>query len=148
MKKIFIYYSYTGNGELVASTLKEQGYELRRFQEKKKMPKSFFGGMMVGGFRAGLGLKGKLVNFDNDISNYDEIVIGSPIWNGRLTPATNGLLNQLDLKDKKVTFVLYSGSGTGKHAVKKLNKLFNNVKIIFLQEPKKYNEELNKLKEI
>ena len=101
MNKIFIYYSYTGNGEMVASCLQEQGYDIRRFTEKKKMPKSFFGGMMVGGFRAGLNLKGKLVDFNNDISNYDEVVIGSPIWNGKLTPATNAVLKALDLSNKK-----------------------------------------------
>lgn len=148
MNKIFIYYSYTGNGKIVASCLQEQGYDIRRFTEKKKMPKSFFGGMMVGGFRAGLNLKGKLVDFDNDISNYDEVVIGSPIWNGKLTPATNAVLKALDLSDKKVTFVIYSGSGEGKGAVKKINKLFANATIIFLKEPKKYPEELEKVKGI
>lgn len=30
MKKLFIYYSLTGNGDEVAKTLKEKGYEIRK----------------------------------------------------------------------------------------------------------------------
>ena len=43
MRKIFIYYSLTGNGDFVASKMLENGYEVRKVIEKKKMPKSFFG---------------------------------------------------------------------------------------------------------
>ena len=145
MKKLFLYYSFTGNQELVAGLLAEKGYELRRVIEKKKMPKSFFGIMMAGGFRAGLGLKGKLVDYDNDVSEYDEIVIGSPIWNGRFPPAINAVLKQTDFSGKKLSFLFCSGSGEGKKAEQKAKKLFGDVRILFLQEPKKHPDELNKL---
>lgn len=145
MKKIFIYYSHTGSGEVVANILKEKGYELRRVYEKKKMPKSFFMQMMVGGFRAGTNQTGKLTNYDNNVEEYDEIVIGSPIWNGRIPPATNAVLKETDLSNKKVTFVFYSGSGEGQKAKEKVEKLFPTSNIIFLKEPKKYLQELDKL---
>ena len=148
MKRLFVYYSFTGNGKIVSELFEKQGFEIREVHEKAKMPKSFFWGIMAGGFRAGLGLKGKLIDFDDDISSYDEIVIGSPIWNGRFPPATNGMLARLNLADKKVSFVVYSGSGTGKHALKRIQKEFPDAKTIFLQEPKKYPGELEKLKEI
>lgn len=145
MKKIFIYYSFTGNGDLVADEMRVKGYDIRKVVEKKKMPKSFFLSVMEGGFRAGIHAKGKLVDYDNDVSEYDEVVIGGPIWNARLCPAINTVLAKTDLKGKKLTFVLYSGSGTGNKALKKLNKLFEDKDIIFLQEPKKYREQLDKL---
>ena len=145
MAKLFIYYSFTGNGEKVSFALSKKGYEVRRVEEKKKMPKSFFLQMMAGGFRAGVGIKGKLKPYDKDISSFDEVVIGSPIWNGAFPPATNALLNELDLKEKKVSFLLYSGSGEGAKAKKKIEKLFPNAPILFLKEPKKHEEELAKL---
>ena len=145
MKKLFIYYSHTGNGDVVSTFFKEKGYEIRKVVEKKKMPKSFFMQMMVGGFRAGIGAKGKLVNYNNDVKEYDEVVIASPIWNKKFPPATNAVLKETDLSNKKVTFVLYSGSGTGPKATEKINKLFKNASIIYLKEPKKYPEELIKL---
>lgn len=145
MKRLFVYYSLTGNGDEAAKRMKEKGFDIRKVVEKKKMPKSFFWKMMAGGFRAGINAKGRLVEFDDDISSYDEIIIGSPIWNGRFPPAINGALDRLDLRGKKVSFLLYSGSGEGKHALKKIKRLFPDSKALFLREPKKYPEQFDKL---
>jgi len=145
MKKLFLYYSNTGNGDVVAEVFKKKGYDIRKFDTIKKLPKSFFWAMMVGGFQAGAKKKAKLLPFNQDISSYEEVVIGSPIWNGRFTPALNGLLDVLDLSTSKLSFVFYSGSGEGKKAVERLQKEFPNAPYIFLQEPKKYPEQLKKL---
>ena len=145
MSKLFIYYSLTGNGDLVAKEFEKKGYEIRKVTEKKKMPKKFFWMVLGGGFRAGLGLKGKLVDYNNDVSQYENIVIGSPIWNGRFPPVMNSVLAQTDFSNKKLTFVFYSGSGEGKKAEARVKKEFPNALIVFLQEPKKHEKELEKL---
>ena len=144
MKKLFIYYSFTGNGDVVADYLKDK-VDIRKVETKQKLPKSFFFQMMVGGFKGGIGYKDKLYDYDKDISNYDEIIIGSPIWNGNISAPINRVLDDLDLKDKKVSFIFYSGSGTSPSATKKVNELFKEVKIIDLQEPKNNVNELKKL---
>ena len=148
MNKLFIYYSNTGSGDIVSKEFEKAGYEIRKVVEKKKMPKSFFFQMMSGGFRATTGAKGKLINYDNDVSKYDKIVIGSAIWNSRLTPAINSVLKETNLEGKDVSFVLYSGSGTGEKAEERIKKEFPSAKIIFLKEPKKYKDELKKIKEL
>ena len=145
MKKLLIYYSLTGNGELVASKLSEQGYEVRRVIEKKKMPKTFFFIILSGGFRAGMKQKGKLIDYNNDVKDYDEIVVASPIWNGRITPAINSVLDLTDLKDKKLHFVFYAGGGEAPKTIKRINKEYPNADIVILKEPKKYQEELEKI---
>ncbi len=145
MKKLFIYYSYTGRGDIVAQRMQEKGYEVRKVETVKNLPKSFFWAMMVGGFQAGAKKKAELKDFDKDISMYEEVVFGSPIWNGTFTPALNSLLSVLDLSNKKLSFIFYSGSGEGKKAVKRLNKEYPNAPYIFLKDPKKYPEELKKL---
>ena len=63
--------------------------------------------MMIGGMLAGMNHKAKLKDFDNDVSSYDEIVIGSPIWNGKFACPINSLLDKLDLKKKKLRFIIY-----------------------------------------
>ena len=146
--KLFIYYSLTGNGDLLAEKFKEKGFDIRKVIEKKKMPKAFFFMIMVGGFRAGINAKAKLIDYNLDVSEYDEIVIGSPIWNARLTPAINSVIKLTDFSNKKLTFVFYSGSGEGKVALKKINKLFPKAKVVFLKEPKKNESELEKLLEL
>ena len=148
MKKLFLFSSFTGNGDFVSKEFEKAGFELRKVLEKKKFPKSFFLSMMSGGFRASLGLKGKLINYDNDVSSFDKIVIGSPIWNGRFPPTVNAVLKETKFDGKDLTFVFYSGSGEGKKAEARVKKEFPFAKIIFLKEPKKHNDELKKIKEL
>ena len=145
MKKLFVYYSLTGNGEVVAKKMQEKGYELRKVETVKGLPKVFFFAMLSGGFQAGLKKKAKLKEFDYDISDYDEVVIGSPIWNGRITPAINTILANINLEGKEFSFIFYAGSGEGKAALKRINKEYPNAKYIFLKQPKDNPEELNKL---
>ena len=148
MKKLFLYSSFTVSGDLVSKEFEKAGFELRKAIEKKKFPKSFFWSVMSGGFRASLGLKGKLVNYDKDVSSFDKIVIGSPIWNGRFPPVMNAVLKETNFEGKDLSFVFYSGSGEGKKAEARVKKEFPSAKIIFLKEPKKHNDELKKLKEL
>ena len=144
MKKIFIYYSLTGNGDAVAHHLKKKGYDIRKVLSSDKMPKSFFFRILMGGYYALKEHKPELINFDSDISNYDEIVIGSPIWNDRISPTILSVLDKLDLKDKIVTFVFYRGSGKTTKGYEKAKKVCPTCNTINLKEPKNNLEELNK----
>ena len=140
MKKLFIYYSLSGNGDVVSEYL-SSSYDIRKVTTAEPLPGSYFFSILVGGFKAMKNHKDKLYNFDNDIKDYDEIIIGSPIWNDRLCTPINGVLNELDLTNKKVNFVLYSGSG------KNINEKYKVVPYV-LKAPKNNNKELNKLKEL
>ena len=136
MSKLFIYYSFTGNGDLVADKMKEYGYETYKVITKRSLPKSFFWSVFIGGFLAATNHKSKLVDFNVDISKYDEIVIGSPIWCGKIACPTNTVLSKLDLNGKKVSFVLYSGGGESPNAIEYLTNKYN-AKVIEIKEPKK-----------
>ena len=103
--------------------------------------------MAKGGYRALTNKKDPLEDFDTDIVKYDKIVIGSPVWDDRLAPATNAVLDKLDLKDKDVSFILCSGSGQAEKATEKIKDLYNKEPII-LKSPKKYPKELEKLKKL
>ena len=145
MNKLFIYYSLTNNGDKVADYYKDKGYDIRKVEVKKKLPKIFFFRIMTGGFKVLINYKEKLINFDNNIDNYNEIIIGSPIWFDRLSTPVRTALNKLNLENKTIHFVLYSGSGTGKKAEEFINKNYSSAKITILKEPNKYNDELKKL---
>ena len=145
MRKLFIYYSLTGNGDLIASCFKEHEYDVRKVVEKAKSPKSFFFRVLIGGFRAGMKMKGKLINYNNDVSEYDEIVIGSPVWNGRFPPAINAVLKQTNFLGKTVAFLFYSGSGEVPKVEKDIKKQFPHSTILVIKEPKNRPEELRKI---
>lgn len=147
MKKLFIYYSLTGNGDKVAAELKKQGFEIRKVVSKFRYPKSLFPLMMIGGFRAATGKRDRLEKFDTNLDRYDKIVIGFPVWFDRLSPAANMILYSLDLKGKDVSFVLCSGSGEAGKATDVIKSLYDVAPII-LKEPKKNPGELGKIKKI
>ena len=144
MKKIFIYYSMYGNGDLISDIYKEKGYEIRKVNSKVNYPKKMFPLMMIGGFKALFKIKDKLVDFDNNIDNYDEIVIGTPIWFDRVSAPINSVLKVLNLSNKKVSFVFWSASGNATKAVERISKEYNT-NITILKEPKKNKDELKKI---
>jgi len=146
MSKLFIYYSLTGNGDCVADRLSDYGIDVRKIETKNKLPKIFFFKMLVGGFRTIINYKDNLYEYDKNIDKYDEIIIGSPIWNGSISCPINSLLSELEIVNTKVSFIFYSGSGTSPKATKIVNKKYNNPSIIDLREPLKNNDELDKLK--
>ena len=147
MSKLFVYFSYTGNGDLVAEKMATLGYDVRRVVRKKPLPRSFFFGVLTGGFLALTKHKDSLVDFDADISSYDEIVIGSPVWNGRLSSPINTAISLLDLSGKTLSFLLYAGGGTAPAALKRIAKEYPSARTLVLKQPKKFPEELDKLKE-
>ena len=145
MKKLFIYYSRTGNGDILADKLNEYNIDIRKIEPKKNISNIFFFTMMQGGFKALVKYKDKLKDYDKDISSYDEIIIGSPIWFDRISSPINGLLKDIDLIDKKVSFILWSASGVANKATERLNKEYINSNIVIVKEPTKNKEELDKL---
>lgn len=145
MSKIFIYYSLTGNGDFISKEMENKGYTIRKVVEKKKMPKIFFFRVLTGGFRAGIGEKAKLIEYNNDVSEYDEVVIGSPVWNGRFPPAINSVLLNTNLENKKLTFLFYSGSGEVPKVNKRIEKLYPSANVVVLKEPISHQEELSKI---
>lgn len=148
MSKLFLYYSHSGNGDVVAAYLQGRGFESRKVQRQKKLPKALFPLMMKGGFLAAAKHKDKLRDFDTNLEGYEEIVIGSPIWNGRFASPTNTLLSKVDLSNKKVAFVFYAGGGEAPKAEKRVAKEYPSASCVVLKEPKKNPEELEKLSAI
>lgn len=146
MSKLFIYYSLGGNGDIIADVLNRNGYDIKKVMPKKKLKNNFFG-IFKGGFYAGINKKFKLVDYDNNVSNYDEIIIGSPIWNSKLSCPINTVLDVTDLSNKKIKFILYSGSGKAPKALELINKKYKNASVVILKEPKKNEEELKKLED-
>ena len=137
MKKLFIYYSLSGNGDIIADYLKDKNYEIRKIEAKKGLPNNMFLRILTGGFLAGINHKTPIKYFDSNIDSYDEILIGSPIWNDHLSCPINTVLEKLNLTNKKITFILYSGSGEAKKTEIKLKETYREAKIIILKEPKK-----------
>ncbi|MFA6756044.1 MAG: hypothetical protein WCR97_06125 [Bacilli bacterium] len=144
MKKIFVYYSWTGNGDAVAEILKTMGYEILKLTTNKPKGKSNFFKMMIYGQKALKGEKARLNQYNLNIDDYENIVIGSPIWAGKLSTPINTYLdeNMEKLSNRKISFVLSAGGNDATKAQEFIKNIFKNSTSIVISMPKKHLDTL------
>jgi flavodoxin len=87
-------------------------------------------GFLIAGFDATRGKETLIEETRFLPDNYDLIVVGTPIWNGRPCPAVRTYLRKNNLSTKKVAlFCTLDGSGEGK-AIANIRKLLPNGNIV------------------
>ena len=143
--KYFIYFSLSGNGDLIADYLKDKGYTPMKVEMVKPIKKSGFFTMMKYGFRAGLSKKEKIKELNLDLKEDDEVIIGSPIWNDRLSTPINSVLNQIFFNKENTRFILYPAGEDTKKSFLQLEKLGFKQKPIVYANPKK---NIDKIQEV
>lgn len=114
MKSIIIYYSYSGNtkkvAEVLAESLKQKG-EVEIIELKAQDESNSFFGQCLRAFRH---KKATLEPADFDLSQYDLICFGSPVWAFGPAPAMNTCLDKCaGLSGKGIILFTTYGSGTG-----------------------------------
>jgi len=111
MKSVILYYSRTGKTKFLAEKLREElGADLVEIRDLKSRGGLF--GFLRGARDAHLGLKTEVVPSGFDLSNYELIILGTPVWADSPTPALNTFLDTCNLMNKKVIlFVTSRGVG-------------------------------------
>lgn len=121
-KILVVYYSLSGNTERVAKDIAECfGADTEKLIDKKNR-KGFFG-FMGGGKDA---MTKKLADIEPtklDPSKYDIVVMGTPIWSWKMTPAIRTYITQNTDKFKEVAFFLTSGSTPAENVVPSMEEL-------------------------
>ena len=130
--KYFIYFSLSGNGDFIANFLKEKGYEIIKVETLKPFGKINFFRMLKYGFRAGTQKKDNIKDINLELKEDDEVIIGSPIWNDRLSTPINTLLSKFDFNKESTKFIVYPAGDKAVKVVGQLEKLgFKNKPIIY-----------------
>lgn len=115
MKSLITYYSFSGNTDRVAKIFgkileSKSAVDMQRLKPKNEIT-SFMGQCLAARKREKPELEGD-IKFD--MSAYDLLIIGSPVWAFVPTPAINTFLDRLTgLSGKRVIILLTSGSGVG-----------------------------------
>lgn len=129
MKKLVVYYSLSGNTEEAAKKIAEKsGADLLKLQTKKNMPKSFAAQIFVGGGQVMLNHIPELLPYEKDVDAYDEIILGSPIWNSKGVPAVNAFLKNENTAKKVTALFFLSGGGDTKKGLEAITKKLPNLK--------------------
>ena len=120
MKKLVAYYSRTGNTKFVAEKIADHldAETCEVIDKKNRKGKLVF---LTGGYAA---LREKLTKIEVNkiIDDYDFIIVGSPVWAGKIAPAIRTFLVQNDFSDKQVAiFVTLKGDNPEK-ALENMNE--------------------------
>jgi len=125
MKALVVYYSRTDRTRVVAEKIaQELGAEIEEVIDSKKR----FGMMalMKASLDAMISKETKISSPTKPIELYDLIVVGTPVWFNRPTPATRTYLKKNNLAGKRVAlFCTNEGSGA-ETAIKKMKELLPN----------------------
>lgn len=129
MKRIILYYSLSGNTERAVKAIAQRlDCDTLKIDTVKPMPKAFAARILVGGGQVMMNVVPKLQPIDVDFNAYDEVFLGTPVWNGKGVPAINALLKDEQLCRKVTGLIITSGSGNIDKCVKALLGRLPNVK--------------------
>ena len=114
MKILITYYSYSGITERVVNIWKEilekkAELKIQRLKPKEEIT-SFFLQCMSARFKKRCDIEDAIY----EVSGYDIVIIGLPVWAFAPVPAINTFLDNVKgIENKKVIVLLTSGSGAG-----------------------------------
>ncbi len=111
MERLILYYSRTGKTRFLAEKLRDElGADLVEIRDLKKRGGPF--GFLAGVRDAYFGLRTEVAPWGLDLSKYELIIFGTPVWAYSPTPALTTFLDVCNLTNKKVIlFVTSRGVG-------------------------------------
>jgi flavodoxin len=123
MKALIIYYSLEGNTDYTAQKISGiTGADMLRLMPEHDYPVGA-GKYIVGGKAAVFGDKPVLKAYSIDLSAYDTVMIGTPVWASTFAPPLRSFFSENSIKGKTVgMFACQKGSGAEK-CFDKLKKL-------------------------
>ncbi len=129
MKRLVVYYSLSGNTKEAAQKIANKlDADLLELETVKSMPKSFAAQIFVGGGQVMMNHIPKLKPIDKDINNYDDIILGSPIWNSKGVPAINAFLQNENAAKKVTSLFFLSAGGDTKKGLEAITVKLPNLK--------------------
>ena len=150
MKTLVVYYSLEGNTEYVAERIKETiGADLLKLVPKKVYHDKGFAKFFWGGKSAVMAEKPELEAYVVDLTAYERIIFGFPVWASNFTPPIRTFVedNKSGLSGKKIAaFACQSGAGAEK-ALAKLAKTLGiddfEQKAIFIDPKAKKSDDMD-----
>mgnify|MGYP004527537565 CR=1 FL=1 len=129
MKKIVVYYSYTGNTKKIANMIKEK-LNCDILELTPKIPFSTDYQAVVDEYQNNP-IQNKSVGINDikiDLNEYDEIIIGTPVWWYTISPVVVTFLKNFNLDNKTIIPFATNAGWLGK-TFKDIEKLCPNSKI-------------------
>lgn len=122
MKILIVYYSRTSTTKKIAETLqKELNADVEEVQDIKN--RRGFLGYLFAGQDATFGSLTDIKEVTKNPTEYDIVIIGTPIWAWNVTPAIRTYLTKFKGQFKKIVFFCTEGNNGGKRAFEEMEKI-------------------------
>jgi flavodoxin len=120
MKTLVAFYSRTGNTQFVAEKIAQNlRADLCVIKDKKNREGRLI--YLTGGFAA-LREKSTEIEVSKPVADYEFVVVGSPVWAGKMAPAVRKLLVANDFSDKLVAFFVTLGGNKAEKPLKNMKE--------------------------
>lgn len=126
MKKLVVYYSYTGNTKKIAEMIRKH-LNCDILELTPKVPFSSDYQTVVDEYQNN-SIDNKEVDINNisiDLNDYEEIIIGTPVWWYTISPVVTTFLKKYNLTDKKI-YPFATNAGWLGRTFNDFEKLCNN----------------------
>lgn len=137
MKKLVVYYSYSGANKKISEAISERlGADLEEIVDLTDR-RNVFKTYVFGGFQALRKIKVPIQELKNDLRKYDRVIVCSPVWAGSLPPAIRSFLAEHKGKMTKPIFLFICGAGEDNRPkiVPELEKIMDrrNLPVMFVK---------------
>jgi len=132
MGNLVVFYSRKGStrkiGEMI---INKENWDFEEIIDTKK--RKGFIGFLKSGKDATLKKLAKIEELQKDPELYDLVIMGTPIWNKRMTPAIRTYITEKKSKIKQVAFFCTEGGKGGPRAFESMAKLCDKTPISTLE---------------
>lgn len=145
MNKIIIYFSYSGHTREIANKIKEKlNCDILELEPVIPYSKDYNKVVEEEQNNSSNNKTIPIKKLGIDLSNYDEIILGSPVWWYTITPVIRTFLKENDLSNKTI-YPFATNAGWLGHTSQEITKLCPNSKVMELMNIL-YSEEGDTLK--
>ncbi len=126
MKTLIVYYSFTGNTEKIAKMISEEiNADTVRIETVKPYKGNYNEVVEQGHREVNSDFMPEIKSLSVDISDYDTIIIGSPVWWYTFAPAVKTFLTENDFSNKNICIYATNAGWLG-HTLKDFTALCKN----------------------
>lgn len=157
-KKLVVFFSYTGNTKMIANMIKDK-LNCDILEIETVIPYSTDYQTVVDEEQNNEGSKvlPEIKDINIDLNNYDEIIIGTPVWWYNAAPAIRKFLTKYDLSGKRIvpfatnagwlgrTFVEIKKLCPNSNVINEKNIVFESYSSNLVTSTKEVNDWINKL---
>lgn len=129
MKKLVVFYSYTGHTKMIAESIQQKlNWDILEIKPVKPYSTDYQTVVDEEQNNSSVGKTPDIQKIDKNLNDYDEIIVGTPVWWYTIAPVIRTFLTQNDLSNKTIKPFATNAGWLG-HTFQEIQKLCPNSKV-------------------